>query len=424
MEEEDLFDNDNESVDSEDSEASSVVDERRRLAAAFVVGLLPLIFIHADPIPMNNSVHTARARLQELMNQENPKPFRDAFRMNKPTLMALSALLRTKAGMEDKRETTVEEYLLLFIRHGLMGESNRTAQRNNQRSADTIHKAVNEVADYILSIQDEFIRPPLHTDEPRPEIAGNPKFSPFFDDVDGAVDGTYCAAFVEDSEASKWRNRKGKISQNVLVYAGFNLQAYYVLAGWEGSAHDARVFEDALTKGFPLAGRKFGDAAYSLTRMMIKPYRGVRYNLKEFGPAELRPQTREELFNLRHAMKRNCVERCFGVTKKRFPALSNMNEFPIALQVKLVLCAFCLNNWIRRHASFEDDAFDNLSEEEMAELAQEYLEDEEAAYAVEAAAADNIDNDLGVESGAQWRDRVAQAMWVQYQEELARRGLI
>jgi hypothetical protein len=30
---------------------------------------------------------------------------------------------------------------------------------------------------------------------PRPEIAGDPEFSPFFDDIDGALDGTQCSAF-------------------------------------------------------------------------------------------------------------------------------------------------------------------------------------------------------------------------------------
>jgi hypothetical protein len=44
----------------------------------------------------------------------------------------------------------------------------------------------------------------------------------------------------DESETPEWRSRKGFISQNALVHAGFNLEAYFALAGWEGSAHDAR----------------------------------------------------------------------------------------------------------------------------------------------------------------------------------------
>ena len=45
--------------------------------------------------------------------------------------------------------------------------------------------------------------------------------------------------------ASAFRNRKGFTSQNVLAIVDFDMKFTYVVAGWEGSVHDARVLRDA-----------------------------------------------------------------------------------------------------------------------------------------------------------------------------------
>lgn len=50
------------------------------------------------------------------------------------------------------------------------------------------------------------------------------------------------------SDAPIYRNRKGRISQNVLAACNFDLEFIYILSGWEGSAHDSKVLSDALTR--------------------------------------------------------------------------------------------------------------------------------------------------------------------------------
>ena len=45
-----------------------------------------------------------------------------------------------------------------------------------------------------------------------------------------------------------FRGRKSHPSQNVLVAVDFDLQFTYVLASWEGTAHDALVLRDALER--------------------------------------------------------------------------------------------------------------------------------------------------------------------------------
>jgi hypothetical protein len=45
-----------------------------------------------------------------------------------------------------------------------------------------------------------------------------------------------------------FRGRKNYTTQNVLATVDFDLKFTYVLAGWEGSAHDATVLADALAR--------------------------------------------------------------------------------------------------------------------------------------------------------------------------------
>ena len=55
----------------------------------------------------------------------------------------------------------------------------------------------------------------------------------------------------------QYRNRKGTLSQNILAVCNFNMQFVYILAEWEGSAHDSQVLSNAqASQGFlTLKGR-------------------------------------------------------------------------------------------------------------------------------------------------------------------------
>jgi hypothetical protein len=45
-----------------------------------------------------------------------------------------------------------------------------------------------------------------------------------------------------------FRGRKKDPTQNVMAVVDFDLKFTYVLAGWEGSAHDAHVLADAIER--------------------------------------------------------------------------------------------------------------------------------------------------------------------------------
>jgi hypothetical protein len=64
----------------------------------------------------------------------------------------------------------------------------------------------------------------------------------------GKIDGTHVLARVLERHRAAFMGRKQTTTQNVLAAMDFDLRFTYVLAGWEGSAHDARILADALER--------------------------------------------------------------------------------------------------------------------------------------------------------------------------------
>ena len=196
------------------------------------------------------------------------------------------------------------------------------------------------------------------TAEVQDKVRSNKRFFPYFRNCVGAVDGTHIPIAVthQNDAHVPWRNRKGHVTQNVLGVVDFDLNFRYVLAGWEGSAHDSLVIRNAVERGFraPEQGKYYlGDAGYtSLDGLLLVPYQKVRYHLREWRASGLRPETPEELFNHRHSCCRNAVERGFGVVKRRFAILRNSTGrqgFSIKTQVRIVYACVALHNFINKY---------------------------------------------------------------------------
>src|SRR6267154_4734766 len=104
---------------------------------------------------------------------------------------------------------------------------------------------------------DIFSSPPFYSkyvklpdDSVPPKIRQNPKFWPFFKDAIGAIDGSHIHVSPPAFQCSAYHNCKGLISQNCLFACDFDMNFTYALTGWEGSATDARVYEDAVLMTF------------------------------------------------------------------------------------------------------------------------------------------------------------------------------
>ena len=63
-----------------------------------------------------------------------------------------------------------------------------------------------------------------------------------------------------------------------------------MLSGWDGSAADASVYNNARQSDLPIPENKFNlaDAGFGICDGLLVPYRGVRYHLAEWGRASAR----------------------------------------------------------------------------------------------------------------------------------------
>ncbi|XP_021808759.1 protein ALP1-like isoform X1 [Prunus avium] len=231
----------------------------------------------------------------------------------------------------------------------LMGNTLGRSQFAASENFHKILKALNSIASDLMA-------------KPGPavpaKIRESTRFYPYFKDCIGAIDGTHIPAMVRGRDVSSYRNRHGKISQNVLAACNFDLEFMYVLSGWEGSAHDSKLLNDALSRrnGLKVAQGKYFlvDCGFPNRRQFLAPFRGVRYHLQDFAGHGNDPQNENELFNLRHASLRNVIERIFGIFKSRFTIFKSAPPFPFKTQAELVLACVALHNFLRKECRSDE----------------------------------------------------------------------
>jgi len=361
--------------------------------------------------------------IRDMLQSDSTVRWNNCMRMQKSTFLALRdwclehTTLRPPAVLHHNA-VSIEEKLAIFIYIVSIGASNRQPQEFFARGPRAITTHFNSVLRALLKLHQHVVQLPKPTRPLDRRIAFDRKYYPYFKDCIGALDGTHIPAFVSAEDAPAYRNRKGSLSQNVLGVCTFDLQFCFVFPGWEGSAHDGLVLDSAEEKGnfVCLPGKYYlADAGYANTKHYLTPYRGVRYHLREQALANLRPATKEELFNLRHSSLRNVVERIFGVLKRRFRWLNLAPEYSLDVQIRIVFVLTALHNFIR---SWESE--DIFAEAEYAE---------ERAREADLGEQSNGDNNEvshinDSQEMEEFRDKLAEAMWADYQTELSRRRLI
>ncbi|XP_021807355.1 uncharacterized protein LOC110751234 [Prunus avium] len=108
-------------------------------------------------------------------------------------------------------------------------------------------------ADLISPSDPEFKRVPK-------KIKDGNRYWPYFKNCIGAIDGTHVPVVVPRERQVPYIGRKGITTQNIMVVCEFNMCFTFAWAAWEGSAHDARIFMDALripTLKFPRPPTEF-----------------------------------------------------------------------------------------------------------------------------------------------------------------------
>ena len=107
-----------------------------------------------------------------------------------------------------------------------------------------------------------------------------------------------------------------------------------VVASWQGSAHDSRIFNESTCKTYleqlPSRFHILGDRGYPLSTYLLTPFPNPR------TPAEKR-------FNFAQSSSRMIIERVNGNLKRRFPCLRYLSFRPEKCAAVTVTCIVLYN---------------------------------------------------------------------------------
>ncbi|XP_028214908.1 uncharacterized protein LOC114396948 [Glycine soja] len=108
--------------------------------------------------------------------------------------------------------------------------------------------------------------------------------------------------------------------------------------GWEGSAHDTKIFMEALRKYYLV------DSGYPTFMGFLGPYKKTSL--------------------------RSIIERAFGLCKARWKILGNMSPFALKIQNQIIVACMAIHNFIQRNDKSGGE-FDSLDED------NEYIDSDE-----------------------------------------------
>ncbi|KAL4362901.1 hypothetical protein GQ457_04G018590 [Hibiscus cannabinus] len=319
-------------------------------------------------MPCKTSILDGKAYVMDILSG-NPTVCYEMFRMKKHVFLNLCDRLKVDKLLEDEKKVLVEEAvaMLLFI------------------------IVVCKLGTKIICPRDR--------GDVQPEIARNYNWFPYFKDCIGAIDGTEVSAWSPASKHIPFRNRKQNLSQNVLVAYSHDMLFTFVCAGWEGMAHDTRVFVNAILSN---------DKIYLLMPRFLSPFRGQRYHACDFIGRH-QPREKEELFNMRHSSVRNVIERSIGVLKKRFVILRDMPNYPLRKQRYIPKACCTMHNFIRLEVEK-----DELLKEGERQNEQGFDDTEPTSYA-------SIDKHITFDMSqtaemAQVKEKIATSLWINYRQ--------
>jgi hypothetical protein len=196
--------------------------------------------------PCRTSALSGHDWIQEIFHGNDNCCF-EQLRMIKPVFLKLCSVLEQNYGLKRTKGMIIHEQVGLFLYMLGQPASVRNTQERLQHSGETISRQFHTVLKVILALSRDIIMPTDPTFENVPhQIRNDDRYYPYFKDCIGAIDGTHVKIIVPSEHQIPYTNRKGYTSTNVMAVCDFNMCFTFVLTGWEGSAHDTRIFMDAL----------------------------------------------------------------------------------------------------------------------------------------------------------------------------------
>uniref|UniRef100_A0AAR5QEP2 Putative nuclease HARBI1 n=1 Tax=Dendroctonus ponderosae TaxID=77166 RepID=A0AAR5QEP2_DENPD len=260
------------------------------------------------------------------------------FRMQKQTCETLLHLIVNdlKSQTERNRAILPATKLLLTLRFYATGNmliSVGDFVGVSKTSACTIVKQVSEA---IARLRPRNIRFPENI-ATKQKVQENFYRVARFPMVIGAIDCTHVKIQSPGGEdAERFRNRKGFFSWNVQTICDAQLKILDIVARWPGSRHDQTIFNNSRIKSRFCNGDIpdcviLGDSGYGNSNYLLTPLSN--------------PLTAaEKLYNESHIRTRNCVERSYGVWKRRFPILSLGMRVNAELSKIIIVATAILHN--------------------------------------------------------------------------------
>ncbi|MFQ6658475.1 hypothetical protein Gotur_027729, partial [Gossypium turneri] len=217
-------------------------------------------------------------------------------KMNRFSFFKLCEMLQTLKGLKSSRHMLVDEQVAMFLHIISHHLKNRVIKHHFNRSGETVSRSFHSVLNVVIRLQDVLFKKA----EPITANSSDTRWK-WFKNCLGALNGTHIKIRVPRVDKPRYRTRKGDIATNVLGVCTPEMQFVYVLPGWEGSVVDGRVLRDAITR---------------------------RHGLKGYQPS-----TPREFFNMKHALARNVIEKCFGLLKLRWGILRSPSFYPTHMSI-------------------------------------------------------------------------------------------
>ncbi|KAL0345396.1 UNVERIFIED_CONTAM: putative nuclease HARBI1 [Sesamum radiatum] len=309
----------------------------------------------------------------------------------------LCYLLEHFGGLMDTNFVTAAKQVAMFLSVVSHHKKNWVVKHDFLRLGRTVSKHFHRVLNTILKLHHVF---PV-TPQPIGDECSDSRWR-WFKGCLGALDGTFTDVTVPEQDKGRYRTRKGHVAVNILGVCNPNMQFIYVLTGWEGSAADSRVLQDAINPPIylriPVGHYYLCGNDYKNGEGFLTPYHGVRYHLCEWDRSTGGPQNRQELFNLMHSSTRNVIERTFGLLKVWWGILRSPTFYPIEVQNKITMACCFLHNFI-------------WSEMPIDPLELEIPETNEQTFDRNMEFVSSIDTNP---SWTNWRDELASSMYTEW----------
>ncbi|KAG5046384.1 hypothetical protein JHK86_015790 [Glycine max] len=198
--------------------------------------------------PCRDSSMTGHRWVSEILNG-HPIRCYQMFRMKKLVFLELCDILETKYNLKKTRNVSIYEQVGLFLYMLSQPGSVRNCEERFQHSGETISRHFHNVLEAVCMFAKDIIKlvDPSFRDTPD-EILKDARYRPYFRDCIGVIDDTHIRVCIPSHLQGVYIGRKGYTTTNVMVVCDFSLCFTFVWAGWEGSAHDTKIFMEALRK--------------------------------------------------------------------------------------------------------------------------------------------------------------------------------